>query len=210
MPTNGAWVSPAHTRDFRYSRIGVARGPYRKRDPRDYLWPKIQKGSPDECWPWLGRINSHGYGMFDIQRRTTTAHRATYLLLVGEIPPGYDVDHICHTRDCEGGQGCPHRRCVNPRHLQLLTRSENLKRGHAGRHTTGEFGGPQWQRAKTRCPRGHPYDAENTYVLPSRPTARYCRQCHLEHTRERRARARALTTKSDPSAQTRTPLGKQS
>lgn len=37
--------------------------------------------------------------------------------------------------------------------------------------------GTQWQSRKTHCPQGHPYDALNTYVLPSRPRARYCKAC---------------------------------
>jgi hypothetical protein len=85
------------------------------------------------------------------------------------------------------------RHCVNPDHLEPVTRAENLRRGTKPRREKNPKCA-QWQREKTHCPRGHEYTPENTYSPPTRPNARYCRTCHLEHTRERRARERQSRT----------------
>lgn len=148
--------------------------------------------SPDlgGCWLWTGSHKRRpdgtgGYGTISTGGtaknggRQVPAHRYSYELLVGPIPPGLDLDHLCRVRHC-----------VNPAHLEPVTRSENLRRGRLlGQPDGGAVAAHQ--RAKTHCPRGHEYTPENTYVLPARPTARYCRECHREHTRERRARLRA-------------------
>lgn len=83
--------------------------------------------SPEECWPWQGSMCATGYG-------SGSPHRATYRLFVGPIPSGLVLDHVCHTVDleCSGGTDCPHRRCVNPGHLEPVTRSENSRRGGVG------------------------------------------------------------------------------
>jgi hypothetical protein len=54
----------------------------------------------------------------------------------GPIPPGLYVDHACHTTDpdCAGGPNCPHRRCVNPDHLELVTDDENRRRARNRQH----------------------------------------------------------------------------
>ena len=150
------------------------RGPKRV-EPAERFWPKVNKNGEGGCWLWTAGQNGTGYGRFD----KSVAHRFSYTLLVGPVPEGLDLDHLCRVRHC-----------VNPAHLEPVTRSENLRRGDTGKHATGEVIAER-QRRKTHCPRGHAYSPENTYVLPTRPTARYCRQCHLEHTRERRARISA-------------------
>lgn len=57
------------------------------------------------------------------------AHRAAHELWIGAIPDGYTVDHLCHNDDllCVGGR-CPHRRCVEPSHLEAVTSAENNRR----------------------------------------------------------------------------------
>lgn len=47
------------------------------------------------------------------------AHRASYIINIGEIEPGYVVDHICLNK-----------MCVNPAHLEKVTSLENAKRMH--------------------------------------------------------------------------------
>lgn len=111
------------------------------------------------CWIWQGPISkSTGYGT--LTRRS--AHRAVYELLVGPIPAGMHLDHTCHTADptCPRGIRCPHRPCVNPDHLEPVTREENCRRCHA---------------LVTHCPRGHTYDEANTYMYG---TNRKCRACN--------------------------------
>ena len=68
------------------------------------------------CWLWRGGLN-HGYGYFPWQREHTVAHRFSYELFVGEIPEGMELDHLCNVRNC-----------VNPAHLEPVTRQENCIR----------------------------------------------------------------------------------
>lgn len=96
--------------------------------------------SDDECWPWPGNVNiTHGYGRYGQE----PAHRAVYALLVGPIPEGMTVDHECHNRDtaCRGrGRNCPHRLCVNPRHLTLKSNGDNGRAARLPRDTCGKCG----------------------------------------------------------------------
>ena len=58
------------------------------------------------------------------------------------------IDHVCHNDDlsCAGGNACRHRRCFNPAHLAVTSRSQNIRNGRAG----------AWGRSKTHCPKGIP------------------------------------------------------
>lgn len=69
------------------------------------------------CWNWIGTISSNGYGVAHIGRKTTSAHRAVYLVIIGSVARGLELDHLCRNR-----------RCVNPNHLEPVTHSENVKR----------------------------------------------------------------------------------
>lgn len=108
------------------------------------------------CWVWTGIKDKLGYGNFGFHGRKHTAHRASYLLLIGDIPEGLDVDHLCRNPSC-----------VNPSHLEPVTRSENIRRGFSH------------ERAKTHCPQGHPYSGENLAVLST--GHRRCRTCMAAH-----------------------------
>ena len=72
----------------------------------------------DECWIWTGPKNGSGYGIFSYRGRNQSAHRVAYRLLVGEIPDGLQLDHLCRKRSC-----------INPAHLEPVTRLENVRRG---------------------------------------------------------------------------------
>jgi hypothetical protein len=121
------------------------------------------------CWEWK-YVNWAGYGGFRYDGRRMGAHRAAYELLVGPIPDGMDIDHLCRNR-----------RCVNPAHLQPVTRSENLSRGEVGR----------WNTRKTHCPKGHPYSPANTYH--DRRGWRGCRTCRQESSSNYQARKKAAS-----------------
>lgn len=116
------------------------------------LWPKIdQKGPvsdyrPDlgPCWRWLAYVGKHGYGLFRLDNQMRLAHRVVYELLVGPIPAGLELDHLCRVRSC-----------VNPKHLEPVTRSENILRSPL---RASGFGGGIANSKKTHCPNGHPYD----------------------------------------------------
>ncbi len=81
------------------------------------------------CWLWTAYVQplhreqgrSGGYGTLSWQGTTRYAHRVVYELLVGVIPVGMEVDHLCRTRHC-----------VNPKHLEPVTRKVNARRGRNG------------------------------------------------------------------------------
>lgn len=136
------------------------------RTPRDRFLSKVVK--TDGCWIWTDKPSPEGYGRFRFQGKFRSAHVASYLIFVGVIPDGLEIDHLCHTRDadCPGGPACPHRLCVNPEHLEAVTHQTNMLRSR----------GPSAIRArKTHCWQGHPYDEENTYRRPD--NSRDCKIC---------------------------------
>lgn len=124
------------------------------------------------CWHWTGFIADSGYGRFRLDGRKMGAHRASHILFAGPVPEGFEVDHTCHNLDlaCPGGPTCLHRRCVRIDHLEAVPQSVNIMRGR----TTAAV-----NAAKTHCRRGHPYDEENTYILP-KSGGRVCRICQSE------------------------------
>lgn len=125
------------------------------------------------CWLFEGYINPGGYGaMLDDDGRTRTAHRISYKVFVGPIPAGLQLDHLCHTiaQDCAGGPSCPHRRCVNPAHLEPVTQRENALRGVSFSAVNA---------VKTHCVNDHEFTPENTYYRT--PTHRQCRTCNNAH-----------------------------
>ena len=84
------------------------------------FWDKVDIRGPKECWPWKSVI-SKGRAKVFINKVTYQAPRVAYTLAVGPIPEGLDIDHVA-------ANGCTLTYCVNPYHLEPVTRSENLKR----------------------------------------------------------------------------------
>jgi hypothetical protein len=94
---------------------------YRRSDP-DRFWSKVDRAAPDECWIWTGSRRKTGYGTFLVPRdgarvRGVVAHRWAYESMAGPIPAGYEIDHLCRVREC-----------VNPCHLEAVTRKMNNDR----------------------------------------------------------------------------------
>jgi hypothetical protein len=81
-------------------------------------------GYATPCWVWLRACDSHGYGSLWDKGRCLKAHRALYERHVGPVPDGLDLDHLCRNPPC-----------VNPDHLEVVTRAENTRRGQAARLT---------------------------------------------------------------------------
>lgn len=129
--------------------------------------------SAEGCWQWTGTLSPCGYGMAGDNR----AHRVSYQLFKGPIPSGMEIDHLCHTNDpsCRADEKCLHRRCINPDHLEAVTRATNQRRGRG-------FAGLKFQQ--TSCVHGHPFDEVNTWI--SKRGRRHCRECHRIRERSRR------------------------
>lgn len=124
------------------------------------FWDKVLK-LENGCWQWYGAC-SNGYGVFCENGIHIKAHRYAYETMVGAVPDGLELDHLCRNK-----------RCVNPEHLEAVTRGENIKRGllpDIGR---------RFQQGKMHCPWGHPYNSQNTYLRLDR-AGRECKACRRE------------------------------
>lgn len=121
-----------------------------------------------DCWLWTGHIKDNGYGSLTIFGRTQYAHRLVYELLVGSIPTGAELDHLCRVRNC-----------VRIDHLEPVSKAENCYRGDSI---------PGRRHRQTHCQHGHEFTPENTAI--SRRGHRRCRTCDAARARRvRRERA---------------------
>jgi hypothetical protein len=135
------------------------------------FWPKVDKNGPvpidrselGPCWIWTAATNGVGYGVLGRGGRgagLVYAHRFSYQIHRGAIPDGLELDHLCRNRGC-----------VNPYHLEPVTRSENLRRSPV----VGRYPRP------THCPQGHEMIGDNVRISPA--GGRVCRACCRERRR---------------------------
>jgi hypothetical protein len=160
------------------------------------FWAQVRQTAG--CWEWTGRMDKNGYGVFWWDAHQGSAHVYSYEQAFGSVPLGLVLDHLCHTHDltCHAGSQCPHRRCVNPWHLEAVTNSENVKRGR---------GSPEgWFTARTHCKHGHPFNEENTGYRPGGRDCKTCRRIVRKRRDQRKAKERregapSATCRAEPS-----------
>jgi len=126
------------------------------------FWSKVDK--TEECWNWTA-AKAGNYGVFWFERKNVGAHRFAYMLVKGEIPKGFVVDHLCNNTNC-----------VNPEHLEATTQQKNVLRSPINNATVNAN--------KTHCNKGHEFTKENTYLYRN---MRHCKICKLQRTRDWRA-----------------------
>lgn len=136
--------------------------------PIQRLTSRIEIDASTGCWHYTGVIGPGGYGLIGEGPRggrVLRTHRVTYEYFKGPIPAGYEIDHLCRTRDC-----------CNPEHLEAVTRAVNVARGMK-------------KSAQTRCAQGHEFTPENTKQTSRQ---RVCITCARRRSREHAARKRLL------------------
>jgi hypothetical protein len=129
---------------------------------KKYLRRIVKKNG---CWVWIGakragRVRNgkmQYYGVVTIGYKNKCVHRVIYEMYKGKIKKGLELDHLCRNT-----------LCVNPKHLEAVTHSENCKRGTAWHHFVEEA------KKITHCPQGHEYTKENTYIYDGQ---RRCKTC---------------------------------
>lgn len=133
------------------------------------FFARIDRGGPNECWEWTGGRTKAGYGETwtgsskaeGRRGRVVLTHRVAYSHLVGPIPEGLTIDHLCRNRAC-----------CNPAHLEPVTNKTNILRGTSRSAVNA---------TRTHCPKGHPYNEANTYIAAN--GSRLCRTCNVERSR---------------------------
>lgn len=147
--------------------------PHTQLNAIDRFMSHVEMVTESGCWIWIGAMSRYGYGVTFHPKQPgekypvrQAAHRKAYELFTGPIPEGLDLDHLCRVR-------C----CVNPLHLEPVTRAENLHRGNlVGQGTLiGSAAGALAWSSRTHCKHGHEYTEQNTRWYRGK---RRCRSCH--------------------------------
>lgn len=129
------------------------------------FWGHVDKSG--DCWEWTGGRAGGGYGRFHIAGVQRQAHRLAYEDAKGAVPADLDMDHLCRNRGC-----------VNPDHLEPVTRQINLLRSPITITAINA--------AKTECVNGHVFTDDNTMYLKN--GTRRCRVCRRASTRRAKAK----------------------
>lgn len=159
IKTHAKGYCAAHyARITRYGKVGAVKiNPPNGSIPLEVrFWSRVNK--TNKCWLWTGNKNGKGYGQFSIKHVYYLAHRVSYELIIGKIPGGLDLDHLCRTP-----------LCVRPSHLEPVTRLENSMRGNHPTYVAARNG---------TCTKGHP--RERMYFRKSNGKPVYCKDCAKE------------------------------
>lgn len=126
------------------------------------FWSRVAIADSEiDCWEWTGPVSSQGYGITSIVSQSTLAHRASWFLMYGTMPPS--PLQVCHH--------CDNPTCVNPDHLFVGTGGDNLKdaaqkgRLWVQRNATPPRGPSKVNAEKTHCVAGHPLAGSNLKIV---------------------------------------------
>lgn len=133
-------------------------------DQEARFWSLVVVEPETSCWRWLGALGTGGYGRFHVGGTQRQAHRVMYEHANGPVPPSLVIDHLCRKRDC-----------MNPAHMEPVTRGENVLRGE---------GYTARKARQTECDKGHPLTPDNT--ISQGRGHRRCRTCANAHAKARR------------------------
>lgn len=126
----------------------------KKVDQPRYLEEDCGYATP--CWVWQRSKNPNGYGNLRVDKKLLLAHRWSYERHVGPIPVGLELDHLCRVRAC-----------VNPGHLEPVTRTQHARRALQVRFTEEQVaqikGSPMGSRRLARA-----YDAPRATIMAIR------------------------------------------
>ena len=114
------------------------------------------------CMVFLGYTAKDGYVRTGGRTWRDYAHRLVYREAHGEIPRGFDINHLCEVKSC-----------LNPAHLKAVPHIENVRYSYRPERNS--------QRRKTECKRGHPLAGENLYRHGNK---RHCRTCRAMHDKQ--------------------------
>ena len=122
------------------------------------VWDRVVADATTGCWNWTGEFDISGYGRFYTSGRRIGAHRLSFELQNGPIPFWAEIDHLCHNPAC-----------INPDHLEAVSRRENCRRRRR-------------RATRTHCPQGHEYLSETT-MIHATTKSRVCLICNRERCR---------------------------
>lgn len=148
----------------RWQRVGDVhaeqRPQLRRVDPAIRWWSYVERTATG--WWWTGYVGPNGYGALGISGKHILAHRFAYELLIGPIPKGLQLDHLCRDTSCVKVIADEY----GPAHIEAVTPRVNSLRS---------FSPLALNAQKTHCKHGHPFDAANTYARLT--GGRTCRTC---------------------------------
>jgi len=111
-----------------------------------------------DCWTWQAAKNEHGYGFLNDRGKMRKVHRVVWESLVGPIPTGLEIDHLCKVRNC-----------CNPDHLRTVTHRQNLAASRG-------------RSMDSHCKYGHEMIDGSVYVAPN--GSRRCNICKKARRKE--------------------------